>query len=868
MPPPFAVWLAGCRLAPEEREFALGDLEEEFAEILERQGAGAARRWYWRQAIRVCLLRRSRDSVVSTHPQPTKPLMQNLLHDVRFAFRLLRHGPAFTTIVTLTLALGIGATTAIYSVVYAALLKPLPFENPDRLVIAMYGSSFKDNTPLSYAQARQWRDTFGVFESFAAYFQWGATLGGTSEAERIYGVRSTASLFTTLGVKPIIGRLFTQADDSPSAERVVLLGEAIWRRAFDADPAIVGRRIVLNDQPFTIIGVLPGWFRHLRPNEDIADVFAPLRLPNDINLYFLRTIARLKPGQTVAQAQEQLLASILRAEPDVQPRPHVFVTPLRDGLVLNSKAVLLALMGAVGFLLLITCANLANLLLARAVGRRKEIAVRLALGAGRGRIVTQLLTECVILAAAGGAAGILVAWVGVRSVASLNVVADAGVYDLTLGWSVLLAAAAISLTVGILFGLIPALQTRNVSLTVDLRSGDRIAAGRERLRSALVVAEVALTLVLLVGAGLLTRSLSNLVSVDKGFTADSVLSFKLDVTPAKYPTAVEQTRYFDAIRERLARVPGVEAVGLVSDLPLDGNDANGGVDIEGRTFPPGQQPMAQKRITSPGYFAAMGIPIKRGRDFTAADNAQAPAVIVVSESFARQNFPNDDPIGKKIGFLWDMEGLQEIVGVVADVKHNGLDDPASSALYVTYAQRPEGAFTVVVKSAGEPESMTSAVRTEVRAIDPDRPMTSVRTMAAVVSASIGARELSLKLVGAFALIGLLLAVTGIYGVVSYATEQRSREFGIRLALGAGSQSVLRLVLRQGLVLAVAGLAIGLTGAILLGGVIKAQLFGVEPADLLTLGSVSAGLVTVALLACYLPARRAIKINPSTVLRSE
>jgi putative ABC transport system permease protein len=336
----------------------------------------------------------------------------------------------------------------------------------------------------------------------------------------------------------------------------------------------------------------------------------------------------------------------------------------------------------------------------------------------------------------------------------------------------------------------------------------------------------------------------------------------------KYRAAADQVRFFDAITDRLARVPGVEAVGLVSELPLGGSDTNGGVDVEGRTFAPGQRPVAQKRITSPGYFAALGIPIKSGRVFTKADDARAPAVIVVSESFVRQIFPNDDPIGKKIGFLWDIEGLQTIIGVVADVKHNGLDDPATPAIYVAYAQRPDSSFHVLVKSAVDPESLTSAVRNEIRAADPDLPMSNVRTMDAVLSASMGARQLSFKLVGGFALIGLLLAVTGIYGVVSYATEQRSREFGIRLALGAGSRSVLRLVLRQGLALALAGLVIGLAGALVLGGVIKAQLFGVEPADPLTLASVSAGLVAVALLACYLPARRAIKINPATVLRSE
>jgi len=862
-----AVWLAGSRLTSEEREFALGDLEEQFGEILDRQGPRAASRWYWRQAIRICLLRRSRYTAVS-HPQPRKPLMQNFLQDVRFAFRLLRNAPIFTTVVTLTLALGIGATTAIYSVVHAALLKPLPFKHSDRLVIAYNGSSFETGTRLSYPQVRQWRD-LGAFESFAGYFTWRATLTGQREAEQLLGIRTTASLFDTLGLEPVMGRVFTQAEEARSAEPVTLVSEAMWRRVLGADPAVVGRRIVLNDETFTIIGVLPDW--RVRPSDETPDIVGPLRLTDrsaPADLMFMSSVARLKPGSTVAQTQEQLLSSILQAAPDAEPKPSVFLMPLRDRFVVESKSVLMALMGAVGFLLLITCANLANLLLARAVNRRREIAVRLALGAGRRRIITQLLTECIILSFAGGLAGILVAWLGIRSVASVTAVAEAGVYDLGLNWPVLVFAAVVSLTVGVLFGLIPALQTGKISFAVDLRAGNRVSTGRERLRSVLVIAEVALTLVLLVGAGLLTRSLSNLISVDKGFSADSVLIFNLSVTSTKYATGEARTRFFDSTLERISRLPGVEAAGLVSQLPLAGGDTYGGMDIEGQTFPPGQRPTAQKRVVSPDYFKAMGIPIKRGRVFTPADNMRAPAVMVVSESFARQRFPGQDPIGKRAALLWDIEGFQTIVGVVADVKHNGLDDPANATAYVSYLQRPDSAFTVVVKTSVDPESITPLVREQVRAIDPDRPITFARSMEAVVSESVGARELSLELIGGFALIGLLLAVTGIYGVVSYATEQRSREFGIRLALGAGSRSVLGLVLKQGVGLALVGLAIGLAGAVLLGGVIKAQLFGVEPADPLTLAAVSLGLVAVALVACYLPARRAIRINPSAVLRSE
>ena len=795
--------------------------------------------------------------------------MQNFLHDVRFGLRLLRQSRGFTAVVTMTLALGIGATTAIYSVVHAALLAPLPFTNPERLVLVYNGPNFARSYPVSYPQVRQWRDTSGAFESFAGYYTWRATLTGQREAEQVVGIRSTASLFQTLGIEPVMGRLFTEAEEAVSAERVTLLSESLWRRAFGSDPGVVGRRIVLNDATFTIIGVLPDW--RLRPDDWPPDFVGPLRLTETsapADLMFMNTVARLRAGETVAQAQERLLSSILRANPSAEPKPEVFVMPLRDRVVANSRGVLMALMGAVGFLLLITCANLANLLLARAVNRRREIAVRLALGAGRGRIITQLLTECVMLSALGGVAGILVAWLGMRSVGSLAAVAEAGVYDLSLSWSVLAFAAGVSLVVGILFGLIPALQTGKVSFAVDLRAGNRVATGRERLRGALVVAEVALTLVLLVGAGLLTRSLSNLISVDKGFSSDSALVFNLSVTSTKYADGAAQTRFFESALERISRLPGVEAAGLTSQLPIAGGDTNGGVDIEGRTFPPGGRPVAQKRIVSPDYFAAMGIPVRSGRVFSSTDNARAPAVMVVSETFARQQFPGEDPIGKRVGFLWNIEGLQTIVGVVGDVKHNGLDDPANPAVYVSYLQRPDSSFTMVTKTSVAPESITSQIRDQIRAIDPDRPLTSVRTMQNVVSESVGSRELSLDLVGGFAVIGLMLAVTGIYGVVSYATEQRSREFGIRLALGAGSRSVLRLVLRQGLGLALAGLVIGLAGALLLGGVIKAQLFGVEPADPLTLAAVSLGLVAVALLACYLPARRAIKINPATVLRSE
>ena len=791
--------------------------------------------------------------------------MNHFSQDIRFALRLLRRSPGFTAVVVLSLALGIGASTAMFTVVHAALLKPLPFKDPDRLVTAMNGPSAAEANPVSYPQLLQWRDEFKVFEAQAGYFNSTSTISGEGDPEAVMTIRSTANLFSTLGVEPVVGRLFTQAEEARSAEPVVLLSESIWRRRYNADPNIQGRRIILNDLPYTIIGVLPGWFTRLRPADEPGDLFVPLRVTAPASLYFLGSVARLKPGQTVAVAQEQLQAAELRANPGAQPPPRIIVIPLRDRLVLNSRGVLLALLGAVGFLLLITCANLANLLLARSMSRQREIAVRLAVGAGRRRIVTQLLTECLVLAAAGGATGIFVGWLTVHTAASLPVLAEAGIYQLQLNWTVVGFAVALSTIVAVLFGLMPALRAGRTNAAIDLRDGLRVT-GRDRLRSTFVVAEIALTLVLLAGAALLGRSLAKLVDVEKGFSPDSVLTFTLAASPAKYPKDPDRIRFFDTVLDHISRVPGVTAAGVSSEVPLSGGDTNGAVNIEGRTFAPGQSPMAQKRIVSPGYFAALQIPTRRGRVFNASDDGKAQAVMVISEAFAKRWFPNEDPIGKRVDFNWGTDGFQTVVGVVADVKHNGLDDPENPAVYVTYAQRADSRFNVLVKTSVPPETVVSGIRAQVKAIDPSRPVSGVRTMNALMSESVSGRRLSLSIVGGFALIGLLLAATGIYGVVSHTAQQRTREFGIRLALGAESTSVLGLVFRQGLLLAVIGASLGLAGALAMGGVLRAQLFGIEPSDPATLATVCVALIVVALVACYLPARRALKINPASILR--
>ena len=870
MPPRVALWLLRQRLDPESREFVLGDLDEEFADRAASDGLPAARRWFWRQAVRSCLTRhpsRYRGSPLGRR----KPVMQRFLQDVRFAVRLLHRSPGFTAVVVLTLGLGIGSTTAIFSVVHAALLKPLPFKDPDGIVIPMNGTSQEDSTPLSFPQFLQWRDAYGVFEDVAGYFNWNPTLQGSGDPESLNGLRTSASLFSVLGIEPIAGRLFTRADEPREAEPVVLISEGLWRRRFDADPGIAGRRIVLSDQTVTIVGVLPAAFKHVRPERVTRDVIAPLRLTDrtaPATLRFMSTVARLRPGQTPQLAQQQLQAAALREQPDAQPEPRVVVVPVRDQLVTNARSVLLALMGAVGFLLLITCANLANLLLARAVSRRREIAIRLAVGASRARIVAQLMTESIILSLLGGAAGVLLAWAAVRAISSLPILATAGIYTLSLHPAVLAFATGVSILVGILFGLMPAFRAGRARPTNDLRDGSRVATGQDRLRSAFVIAEVALTLVLLAGTALLGRSLLNLLTVDKGFSGESVVTFRLSTTAAKYPTGADQIRYFQTVIDRVARIPGVDNVGLASEIPLGSSDTNGGVPIEGRTFPPGQQPLAQKRIVSPGYFGALGIPVRRGRAFVATDDAKGEPVIIVSESFAARWFPNEEPIGKRIAFQWDMDGFQTIIGVVGDIKHNGLDDQPTPAVYVNFSQRPDSVFFVTTKAAAQPETLVPAIRGELRAVDPDRPMTQIRTMKQLVSDSVGTRQVLLDLVGSFALIGLLLAATGIYGVVSHATQQRAREFGIRLALGAERGSVLRLVLWHGLVLALIGIGLGLAGAVAMGSLIRAQLVGIEPTDPLTLGAVGIALAVVAVAACYVPALRTMRVNPANVLRAD
>ena len=863
-PPRLAAWMASRRVPLEEREFLLGDLEEEFADVVwPARGPVRARLWYWRQALR-CLLTRQPSSART--PRARRPM--NLLQDVRFALRVLRRVPGFTITAVLTLALGIGATTAIFSVVHAVLLAPLPFATGDRLVVVRDGATARDSFPSSNEEFQEWRQD-AALEATAAWFSWDASLTGMGEAEPVQGLRVSSSFFSAVSVTPTLGTTFTLADESRSAEPKVVIGTGLWRRHFGAHPDAIGRRIVLNDVTFTIVGVLPAGFR-LRPEDPPAEVVVPLRLNDTVappSLHFLTVVGLLRPGQRIEQARDQLQASLQRRHPEIKPAPTATVIRVRDQLAANSQSILLALLGAVLLLLLIACANLANLQLARASDRRQEFAVRLALGAAPGRLLRQLLTENLVLSAIGGALGVALAWIGVTLAKDVLAVREAGAYDVRVSLPVFAFASITSVLAGVLVGLAPALAAGRRSLRTAIGDSARVAQARP-LRASLVAIEVALALVLLVGACLLTRSLHNLVHVDKGFDGDRVLSFAIVLPDARYPSDGARTQFYHSALEGLARLPGVSSVGFANERPFDGSGVNGTVPIEGRTFPPGRSPNPEKRIVSPDYFRALGIRVLAGRTFSERDTRGAPPVMVVSASFARKYFGTlDAAIGQRAGFNWDMGGVQQIVGVVSDVKHYGLDDGDVPMVYVSYLQRPIDAGFFVLKTAGEAGPLAASARAVIRGLDHDRPVT-LETLDGSIAESLAPRRFALVLVGGFAALGLLLSVGGIYGVASYLARQRTREFGIRVALGAVSGDLTRLVLRQGMVPIAVGLVCGGLGARALTGVIRAQLFGIEPTDPVTFLVVGAALALVALAASTWPAVRAGRVDPVKALRAD
>jgi predicted permease len=807
-------------------------------------------------------------------------LMETILQDIRYAMRTLRKSPGFALVAILALALGIGANTAIFSIVNAVLLRPLKYPHPEQLVLVQDVQPPPANeTPADYAEYLDWRDQSSVFAQLAAYFGASYTLTGQGEPQQLWGARVSANLLPTLGINPILGRSFQPEEEARQGERVALISYGFWQRQFAGDPKAVGQTITLNAQPYTIIGVLPSTVRAVNP-QDIQtgrerDVWIPLRLDAENaprGLHFLTVLGRLRPGVNLAQASEamQTLSANLQQARAINHSAQLI--PLQRAIVPgDTRTELLLLLGAVGFVLLVACANVANLMLTRASARQKEIAIRLAMGASRLRLIRQLLTESLLLALLSGSLGLLLSLWSVSVFVATARTLLPRMDEVGLDIRVLAFTLLLSLVTGLVFGLAPALRASTTDLHETLKEGGGRtgpSARQQRLRGLLIIAEVALSLMLLVGAGLLLRSFVQVLTVDKGFDAEQLLTASISLSPTKYDKPEPQGLFFQQFLARVKSVPGVEGAAIISDLPLATDSVNGGVGIVGHTYPPHELPNAEKSIISPDYFSVMRTAMVRGRAFNEQDNAGAAPVAIINESFARRYFANEDPIGKQINFNWNMTGAQQIVGIVRDVKQYGLDTPTAPTVYVCYLQRPESGMTVVVRSQATPASLVAVLRQQLRAVDREQPLTQVRTMQEIVSESVAARRVLVMVFALFAVVALVLAAIGIYGVIAYSVAQRTHEFGIRMALGAQARDVLKLVIWHGLRLTLVGVALGLGGALLLTRVLASLLFGISATDPITFTGVALLLTFVALIACYVPARRATKIDPLIALKYE
>ena len=799
--------------------------------------------------------------------------METLLRDIRYGVRSLLKRPGFTVIALVALALGIGANTAIFSLVNAVLLRPLPFAEPDRLVWVWGnikgGGNRASVAPLDFLDYRQQNSTF---EEFAASMALRFNLTGDGEPERLEASGVTGNYFKALGATPAFGRTFELENEKPGSDQVAVLSYGFWQRRFAGDPGIINKTITLDGKSCAVLGVMPPDFSFPRA----ADVWVPINFDiapgmKQRKAHFLRPIGKLKPGVTMAQAQADTDAIARRLEeqyPESNSGWNLRLVSLREQLVGNTRPTLFILFGAVGFVLLIACANVANLLLVRAAGRQKEIAVRTALGAGRWRIIRQMITESVLLSLVGGLLGTLLALWGVEllvalSADSLPLTAKVRIDATVLGFTLL-----VSLLTGVLFGLAPAVRTMKLNLSESLKEGGRSGgegAHRNRTRSLLVVLESAVAVVLLIGAGLLVRSLLRLQDTNPGFDASNVLTMGVNLPRAKYADADKDAGFFAELESRVSALPGVETVGLVSELPLSGQPNDMPYTVEGR--PPVSIDQAfdsDFRRVNTNYFSALRIPFLRGRNFTAQEVRQNAKVLIISELLAQQVFPNEEPLGKRLIMSFGNQPF-EIIGIVGDIRHRALESDPFSAMYMPAY---EASMNVVVRSKADPVGLAAAVRKEVQQIDPNQPVADVKTMQAWLDSAVAGARYRTTLLALFALVALALASTGIYGVMSYSVSQRTHEVGVRMALGAQQLDVLRLVVRQGMTLVLVGVAIGLAGAFALTRLMDSLLFGVTAKDPFTFVAVATLLTLVAFVACYLPARRATKVDPLVALRYE
>ncbi|HET7619240.1 MAG TPA: ABC transporter permease [Vicinamibacterales bacterium] len=799
--------------------------------------------------------------------------------DVLYAFRRLLKSPGFSLVAILTLALGIGANSAIFSVVYGVLLKPLPYPQPDRLVgvyhvydgkrAVMSGPNFIDTAHMAKS-----------LENAAAISTTRLILTGEGEPVRLNGAEVSASLFNVLRVRPVLGRTFEADENTPGRTNVVVLSYGLWQQRFGGARDIIGRSILLDDVKREVVGVMPAGFDYPRERQ----LWVPIEYDENFvskqrGGWYLQVVGRLKPDVTPQQAAAEIQtigANLARQYPDMNEGLGFTAVPLQEAMVGDIRRAVLILFAAVGFVLLIACVNVANLLLARAASRETEMAVRTALGAGRWRLVRQLLTENVILAFAGAGVGLLFAVWGVESLIALAPQGLPRLDEVRIDTTVMLFTVAVALVTAVVFGIVPAYQSARGALAGSLKEGGRgaVSARAGRVRGVLVVVEMALAVTLLAGAGLLIRSFSKLQSVDPGFQSERTLTFELSLPETRYKEEPQQVAFFDQLMPRLRALPGVQSAGAVMGLPLSGLAFNISFEVAGRPpVPPSQQPAMEVRVTTPEYFSTVGIPLKRGRLFTDRDRAGTPPVVLITESAAREYFKNEDPIGKTINLGWGRgpgkpRAGGEVVGIVGDVKDAGLAEADPPEIYLPLQQWPVRSMSVALRTSVAPETLTSAVRAEVAAVDPNLPVSNVRTLDQIVSRSISQPRFYMTMLAIFAAVALMLAAVGIFGVLSYAVAQRTREIGIRMALGAQERTVLTLVVRQAMLLAGAGIVIGIGVALALSSTMASLLFEITPTDPSTFALVAAVLAVVALAASYLPARRATRVDPIVALRSE
>ena len=821
--------------------------------------------------------------------------MNTLWQDMRYGARMLLKNPGITFVVILALALGIGANTAIFSVVNAVLLRPLPYPESDRLVFLNERSAVLDEMSISYPNFADWRNQNQVFEKIGVHNRNSYNLTGAGEVERIPTAQVSADLFSALRVNAAVGRVFNNEEDKPGGAPVVVLSHGLWQRRFGGQMSILNQQLTLNGKSYTVIGVMPQ--DYLYPSR--VEMWVPVgQLSGDSNWQQrgnhpgLYAVARLKPGATLAQAQadlDNIAANLEKQYPDSNAGNRVRIRPMLEIFVSDARSTLWVLFGAVAFVLLIACANIANLLLARATARQKEMAIRSAMGAGRWRIARQLLTESVLLSLVGGILGLLIARWCIDLILYISPDAIPRSREISLDWRVLAFTIGVSFLTGILFGLVPALQAGVVDVHETLKETGRGTTRRHWLRSSLVVVEVASTLVLLIGAGLMIRSFYRLQNVNPGFSYARLASFTVSLPQKKYVTEEQRGEFFKRLLENIRTLPGVEAAAAASGLPLGNNGWQTSYVVDGQPIPPRDQtPLMEACTVTPDYFRAMNIPLLRGRYFTDQDNRSFLAgrdlskldegerlvagvnSIIIDEEFARRHWPNEDAVGKRIKLgTDDNSSVLAVVGVVGRVKMEGLSQDSNRVQgYFPFWQVPTTAMAVIMKASGDPNQLIASAREQVKQVDSDQPIYNIKTMDEIRAESVAGERLNLTLFSIFAGIALLLAIVGIYGVMSYTVTQRTHEIGIRMAIGAQQRDVFKMIMGQGMMLALIGIVIGLVGAFALTRLMATMLFGVTATDPATFAAIAILLTLVALLACYLPGRRATKVDPVVSLRYE